>query len=336
VATVASKNPTLADVARRLNPQGKVDKIVELMAATNQILDDAVFIEGNMEVGHKSTIRTGLPTATWRKLNYGVAQSKSTTAAVVDTCGMLEAYAEIDKDLAEFNGNTNDFRLSEERAFIEAMNQGVASTLFYGDTATNPERFLGLSARYAKLSTDKTKIGYNVIDGGGTGDDNTSIWVVCWGEETCHCFYPKGSVAGLQHRDLGEVTLLDAAGNPYQGFRSHYQWKVGLALRDWRFVVRIANVDVSDLATAGSGTDTAANVIRLLVKAVHRIPAPGMGRMAIYCNTDVSTALDIQAMNKTNAALTYNEIEGRPITRFRGAPIRQCDAILNTEAQITA
>jgi hypothetical protein len=47
------------------------------------------------------------------QLNYGVASSKSRTAQVTDSCGMLEAYAEIDKALADLNGNSAAFRLSE-------------------------------------------------------------------------------------------------------------------------------------------------------------------------------------------------------------------------------
>ena len=49
---------------------------------------------------------------------------------VTDSIGMLETYAEVDKSLADLNGNTDEFRLSEDRAFIEAMNQAMAQTLF--------------------------------------------------------------------------------------------------------------------------------------------------------------------------------------------------------------
>ena len=60
-------------------------------------------VEGNLETGNKTTVRTGLPTPTWRKLYGGIQPAKSTTAQVQDSCGMLEAYAEIDKALADLD-----------------------------------------------------------------------------------------------------------------------------------------------------------------------------------------------------------------------------------------
>lgn len=180
---------TLADWGKRVDPNGKVDKIIELLSQTNPILQDMPFVEGNLPTGHRTTIRSGLPSATWRLLNYGVQPSKSTTVQVTDSIGMLETYAEVDKSLADLNGNTAEFRLSEDRAFIEAMNQAMAQTLFYGDSSVNPQQFMGLSSRYSSLSAGNAQ---NIIDAGGTGTDNTSIWLVVWGETPCMASSRKG------------------------------------------------------------------------------------------------------------------------------------------------
>ena len=48
-----------------------------------------LWMQCNDGAGHKTTVRTGLPTATWRLLNYGVVKSKSTTAQVRDSTGMV-------------------------------------------------------------------------------------------------------------------------------------------------------------------------------------------------------------------------------------------------------
>lgn len=317
---------TLADWGKRVDPNGKVDKIIELLGQTNPILQDMPFVEGNLPTGHRTTIRTGLPAATWRLLNYGVPQGKSTTAQVTDTVGMLETYAEVDKSLADLNGNTAEFRLSEDRAFIEGMNQQMAQTLFYGDTSVNPQQFMGLSSRYSSKSAGN---GQNIIDAGGTGTDNTSIWLVVWGENTVHGIFPKGQKAGLQHQDLGEQTLIDANGGKYQGYRTHYKWDNGLALRDWRYVVRIANIDVSDLS-GGS----AANIVKLMVAALHRIPNRGMGKPVFYMNRTIAQALDLQSLDKASLALSVKETEGEFWTTFRGIPIRETDAILETESRV--
>ncbi|EFD5358728.1 TPA: major capsid protein [Escherichia coli] len=317
---------TLADWGKRVDPNGKVDKIIELLGQTNPILQDMPFVEGNLPTGHRTTIRTGLPAATWRLLNYGVPQGKSTTAQVTDTVGMLETYAEVDKSLADLNGNTAEFRLSEDRAFIEGMNQQMAQTLFYGDTSVNPQQFMGLSSRYSSKSAGN---GQNIIDAGGTGTDNTSIWLVVWGENTVHGIFPKGQKAGLQHQDLGEQTLIDANGGKYQGYRTHYKWDNGLALRDWRYVVRIANIDVSDLS-GGS----AANIVKLMVAALHRIPNRGMGKPVFYMNRTIAQALDLQSLDKASLALSVKETEGEFWITFRGIPIRETDAILETESRV--
>lgn len=318
---------TLADWGKRIDPNGKVDKIIELLSQTNPILLDMMIMESNSPTGHKTTVRTGLPDATWRLLNYGVPNSKSTTAQVTDTMGMLETYAEIDKSLADLNCNTAEFRLSEDRAFLEAMNQKMAQTLFYGDTSVNPQQFMGLASRYSSKSAGN---GQNIIDAGGTGTDNTSIWLVVWGENTVHGIFPKGQKAGLQMQDLGEQTLRDSAGGQYQGYRTHYKWDNGLTLRDWRYVVRIANIDVSDLSVPAS----AANIVTQMVKALHRVPNLKMGRAAFYMNRTVAQALDLQSLDKASLALSVKETEGEWWTTFRGIPIRETDAILETEARV--
>jgi hypothetical protein len=329
MATLSTNNPTLADLAKRTDPDGKIDSIVELLSETNEVLEDMTFLEGNLPTGHRTTIRSGLPSATWRKLNYGVQPSKSTTVQVTDSCGMLEAYAEVDKALADLNGNTAAFRISEDRAFLESMNQTMASTLFYGDTGTDPEKFMGLAPRYSSTSAES---GDNIILGGGAGSDNTSIWLVVWGPNTCHGIVPKGSTAGLQHTDLGQVTLDDAAGGRYEGYRTHYKFDVGLTLRDWRYAVRIANVDVSDLTkNAASGAD----LIDLMVQAVEKVPNLGLGRPVFYGNRTVSSFLRRQITNKSNVQLNMEEVAGSRVMTFDGIPFRRNDAILNTEATIS-
>ena len=321
-------NPTLMDFARRQGENDKIAKIIELLNETNEILEDMVVIEGNLQTGHMTTVRTGLPSATWRMLNYGVQPSKSQTKQVTDSCGMLEAYAEVDKDLANLNGNKAEFRLSEDRAFLEAMNQSMASTTFYGDTTTHPERFVGLAPRYDDTSAANSD---NIINGGGTGSDNTSIWLVVWGENTCHGIYPKGSKAGFSHQDLGEVTLEDAANGKYQGYRTHYKWDLGLTLRDWRYVVRIANIDVSAMIAASG----AADLTKLMINATELIPNLGMGKAAFYCNKTVRTYLRHQILAKSNVNLTYENVAGKRIVAFDGIPVRRNDQILLTEATVS-
>ncbi|HEX7386248.1 MAG TPA: hypothetical protein VF285_03095 [Castellaniella sp.] len=328
MSTLSTRNPTLADLASRMTPDGKVDpQIVEILNETNEVLTEMTMVEANGTTEHKTTVRSGLPAGTWRKLNYGVPPEKSRSVQVKDAMGMLETYAQVDKTLADINGNTAAFRLSEDQAFIEGMNQNMATTLFYGDSSTDPEKFMGLSPRYSDLGAQN---GRNIVDGGGKGSDNTSVWLAVWGPNTVHGIYPKGSQGGLQNRDLGETTLIDDAGGLYQGYRTHYKWDLGLSLRDWRYVVRIANIDVSDL-----GGSTPADILKLMVRALHRIPNLRLGRPAFYMNRTIAEALDIESLNKTTLALKTQELEGQFWETLRGVPIRTTDALLNTEATVS-
>ncbi len=333
MATLTNNVATLADWAKRLDPDGKVPTIIELLNQTNEILDDMLFMEGNLPTGHRTTVRTGLPSVAWRLLNGGVTPSKSTTAQLDEACGMLEAYAEIDKDLAELNGNTAEYRLSEAQAFIEAMNQEMASTLFYGNSGLAAEEFTGLAPRYSSLTAAN---GQNIINAGGIGADNSSIWLIVWGGNTVHGIFPKASKAGIIHEDLGLVTVETAngiGGARMRAYRDHWQWKTGVALRDWRFAVRIANIDISSLIADETGATV--KLITYMLKAIHRIPSLKMGRPAFYVNRTVAEMLDIQASNKSNVYLTPGKEEGQPKVSLRGIPIRTCDALLETEAQVT-
>ena len=332
MAIYGTNLPTLLDWSRRLDPKGKIDTVVNLLAETNQILEDMVWVEGNLPTGHQTTVTTGLPEPTWRTLYGGVQPSKGTTKQVVDTCGMLEARPQIDIDLAKLNGNSAEWRLSEERMHIEGMNQAMASTLFYGDTRDTPERFMGLHPRFSDKSAED---GGQIVDAGGEGTDNTSIWLVTWGPNTVHGIFPKGSKAGLQITDNGKQTVTDPVNNGrYDVLESHYKWDCGLSVRDWRYVVRIANIDVSALTTFNSAADSAANLIRLLIEAVEIPPEVNLGRPAIYCNKKVRTWLRIMMTEKDNVHLSIDEVAGKKVLTFDGIPVRRCDKILNTESRI--
>lgn len=260
------------------------------------MLDDLTFVEGNLPTGHRTTIRTGLPTPTWRKLYGGVQPTKSTTVQVTDSCGMLEAYAEVDKALADLNGNTAAFRLSEDAAHIEAMGQEMASTLFYGNEGTEPEAFTGLAPRYNSKSAQNAD---NIIDAGGTGSDNTSIWLCVWGPQTGFGIYCEGSTAGLQMTDKGQVTVenVDGNGGRMEAYRTHYRWDAGLTIRDWRYFVRIANINVSDLDTVANTK----NLINWMIQASEHFPELGKGRAAFYMNRRLREKLRLGILEKSRA-----------------------------------
>lgn len=333
MATIGNTNLTLMDWARRIDANGKIQRITEMMNTVNEVLDDLVFVEGNSTTGHKTTLRTGLPTVAWRQINKGVQPSKSQTKQQLFTAGVIEGLGRVDEELVNIAGDKAAFRLSENAPFIEAIAQTMATTLFYGNVETNPERFTGLSPYFSASTADS---GANVILGGGSSA-LTSLWLVVWGDNTIHAFFPKGTKAGIEHNDKGLQLVSDAEtpAGQYYAYMDQYKDRMGLCVRDWRFAVRICNIDITALATAGDTSDTSANLIKFMIQAMNKIPSLRLGRAAWYCNKEVKTALDIKAYNKSNVNLTIQSIEnGAPITRFMGIPIRRCDAILNAETVV--
>ncbi len=334
MVTLSINNPTLLDLAKATDPDGKIASIVEILNETNEVLADMSWVEGNLPTGHRSSIRTGLPTPTWRKLYGGVQPNKATNVQVTDNTGMLEAYAEVDKALADLNGNTAAFRLSEDRAHIEGMNQEISETLFYGNEGTEPEAFTGFSPRYNSLTSANAD---NFIDTGANSGDGASIWLVVWGPNTVHGIVPKGSSAGLQMNDKGLVTIEDASGGSDTGrmeaYRTHYRWDAGLTLKDWRYVVRIANIDKSaTLAANSSGPDLPA----LMFEAMELIPNLNMGRPVFYMNRYLRTRLRQQlASDIASSTLTVDQTGGIRTSLFQEIPVRRCDALAADEADIT-
>lgn len=340
MATVGNTYLTLSDMFKQRDGDGQVvSDIIELLSETNPILQDMIVAECNNGTHNLTTVRTGLPSGTWRKLYQGVQPQKSSNKQVTDTTGNLQARSEIDSKLVQLSKNAGQFRLNEATAFLEGMNQDMASTLFYGDTGVNPERFMGLSARFntyrASPNRPAEDTSDQVVHGGGTGADNTSVWMVVWGERTVHGLYPEGTMAGLQRKDLGEIDADDPDGGKYRAMAEMFDWDLGMTVRDFRYVVRIANIDTSALI---AGTVDIYSLMRQGYYRLYQRMVTG-GRAAIYCNRDVLEALDAGSTPTTSTSSSFvrlspMEVDGREVMAYRGMPVRECDAILNTEAVV--
>lgn len=346
MATVGIINPSLADVLSRTDPNGNISTIIEVAEKSNPILQDGIYTECNDGSKHQTVIRTGIPEPAFRRYNQGVQPSKSTTVPVVDTTGMIEDYTEVDKALADLSGNASNFRASEAAAKMQGFNNFVAHNMFYGDTKVTPEGFMGLDARFNDANADSAR---QIVDAGGTGSDNGSIWFITWGPRGCQLLYPKGSAVGFQHNDKGETTKQEGSGSSrklQEIYLDHMKWDIGLTVGDWRSCARVANIDISDLTADGA---TGAKLLDLMIKAYHKIDTATrvgidmqtgelvQGKTCIYVPETVYTYLDLQATNKKNVQLKHVEAKDgtEEVTMFRGMPIRKVDALKETEAQIT-
>ena len=337
MATLNLLYKTLADHAKLKAPDGSELIIAEILEQSTPLIEGMPMIEGNMVTGHKVAIRTELPAASWVRYYEGTPSAKGKRQVITFTAGRLRSKFEEDADLLKLNGDENISLMDSAKEHLAGMGQDLEDEFIYG-TKADPEKIVGLAATYDHLSTSETDAGYNVLSGGGVGADNTSIWLIYWGSRNIHGIFPKGSKAGIEKVDYGkELIPAPDGGGDYEARRMMFKVDAGLAIPDWRSVVRIANIDVSELADAGESTYDGAALINLLTRAIHkpRAQVMNMGKPVIYANSTVMTALDLIANNKTTLAIKSSDnVEGKAKISFRNIPIHRADRIINTEAVV--
>ena len=338
MAEINSNNPTLLDLARAKDPDGNPAQIIEMLNQRVDVLQDVTFMEGNLDTGHRTTIRAGLPTPTFTGLYERVQPTKGTLVQVEDTAAILEDYSEIAANLVDIDNNREAYRLGEDAAHMEGFYQKFANSLFYSDEDVSPKEFTGLAPRYNSLSADNAE---NIIDAGGTGSDNRSIWLVVWGPQTCHGIVPKGFSEGIQMEDKGKVTS-ETSDGMMEVYRTYMRMAGGLTLKDWRYVVRIANIDAS-LLSANSGKYTPGtgfangcpDIHDLMFQAMSQVPSLAAGRPVFYMDRLCETSLGRQASAKSESStLTAENAGGQFIRRYHSVPIRRVDALASDEARI--
>lgn len=329
MGVLGSNFKTLLEVAKETDANGKLPTVIELLHEENEILDDISWVECNSADAHKTPIRTGIPTPIFRKMYQGVPPTKGTTAVIQDTCAMMEARSEIDKDLADLNGNASAFRLREDMAHLEGMSQAFANCLFYGSEVKRPETFTGFAPRFSDATAENGK---NILCDyqSASGNTNTSIWLVVWDALTVHGLYPKGTKAGFSHEDLGVIDAFDENNNRYRAYASRYTWKPGLCVRDWRYVVRI----IFDTKTLSADRSTGIDICQSMEIAMERIKSLTKGRAAWYMNKTSREMLRLQLKDNAKYQLTRETVAGKKVTMYGGIPVRTCEAILNNEAKV--
>jgi hypothetical protein len=349
-ATGASNVYDLISWAKLRNPDnGHVDMIAELLNQSNEQVQDAVILEGNQPLGHRITQRTGLPTTYTRQINSPVQVSRGQTAQIEEGLSIFETWAEYDQEILELWGEQGTFLYHQSLAYYESITEAFSKSFIYGDPSVDPTQFLGLAARYSTVNSANANNAVNVVDGGGTSNVNTSMYLVTWAPYAFHLFFPKGSAAGIMHRVKEDQTIQGSTGVGGTRMWAHQEswtWKVGAALWDWRWCGRLANIDTTNLKNQLGATDLTEGMIDLLYR-MPSIATPASttgnptssiaipGKQVFYCNRTVRAALHKQMLNKTSNQLSMIDWFGHKVMSFMGIPIRNCDQILNTEAQVT-
>lgn len=324
----------LVDVYQRQPAKQGMIPFINMLSYAQPVLQDAIVMACNKGSENVTSLLTGLPTGSWGALYQGVAKSKSNRIQVTDTTGFYESMAGVDTRLADYSNNLQQLRHEEALTHIESMSQEMTSRIWYANSAVNPEQFTGFAPRFNSLSDVQSS---QIVNGNGVAvAGSTSIWFITWGNTQSSLLYPANSMAGLKRTDHGKNIVQDANGNDYFQFMESFKWDMGVSVRDWRYVVRIANIDIAGLQ---AGT---VDVYDLLQKAYYKHFGrfKKMGNTFIYCNTEVKQALDNQAVNKGGGDKYIRlrpgkDIQGEEVDMYRGYAVRECPSILNTEGLVT-
>jgi len=331
MATLGTNALQIHDIVRRTGPNGEFVPIAELLGEINTLATDSTWFEGELPAGHMNTVRTALPTFATRQPNGTTAPSKSVTAQTLEAAECIEGWLDADEMVINYGGDIAAKIASEMPAFAESAMQTITDRMISGNGATTVGQVNGLAVRYN--STSGTN-GRNVINGGALGGqtDCMSIYLLEHGQGKFAMWYPKGSSGGLSVKDWG-LRPVTTSSNLAVKYQVQWKWNFGLAVDDWRSVVRIANIDKS-LLIAGTGADLPFR----MNQATHCLPrGTGMGRKAFYMNRTTYLYLDDQARNDVQAGgqLRSDFVEGKEITTWRGIPVNILDALTESETAIS-
>lgn len=336
---------TLLDVVSGKNPDGSSARIAEVLQHSNAIMDDMSWIEGNLETGHRTHVRTATAKSTYRRFNEGILPSKGATRAKDETAALQESRQSVDRALAIKSGNPADYRWKQGIPHIQGMHNDFMDVLMYGNEYADDKVFTGFMPRFNELANEQ------VIDAGGTGTNLRSILLVGWSENTVTGIVPKNGHQGLQHLDTTANKALAEDGYPvgdevedgitpgatYMAYSDRWVWEQGLAIPDPRYVVRIANIDL-DTLSLDPEADGGAYIEDLMIQAEERFgagsdPLAGVNA-SFYAPREIATWSRRQAAFAKRTNLAWGEIGGRRITQFGEIPLRRVDAMNVDEAQV--
>jgi hypothetical protein len=322
----------LSDVAKITLNNGKLAKAYDVIAERNPIVDDMPMVPSNDGETYKSTEVTGYPVTYYRMLNQGIPVSTDNEKMIRNSFAQLANAYQVDRKLVTGTQATIDqFMARKDMRYMRSLMDSLATTLIYGDSATDTDKFTGIEARLSVPSTNFKEAGYNLIAGDGAGSDNTSIIGVSWGED-CFGFYPPSGQAGLQISRDRDIWLRDSGGtNEYKGHKNAYEMDAGLVVADWHNIVRACNIDVSNLTFNGA---TGSNLSDLFTRLEIRL-MDTMGTPVFYVNKTIYSFLVRQIKEKVGGNLGYSEVKGKQVLDWNGIPIKLLTVILNTEATVS-
>jgi len=264
-------------------------------------------------------LRTGRPTADFRKLNAGIPASKSTFEQKMVQCFVLSGRVEVDKAVAEaFPGGESAWEAIETAGTMSAAFASVGAAMYYGQNASfgKANGFPGLIDL-----VDSTM----VVDAGGTTDNTaTSCYLARFG--TRDLSLVGGNDRLFKLSAFRDETIYDANSNPLPGRVADLMSWIGLQNVSKYNVARIKKLTDD----SGKGLTDA-----LIADAIAKFP---MGRQPTHIMLNKRARRQLQKSRSVTIftgaggkATSSTEKEAPIPTEAFGLPIVCTDSILDIE-----
>lgn len=337
---------TYADFVKGLDPKGNfTHRIVELVAKKVEMLDDMTVIEANDGSALQTTVRTETPKAVWTTYYGGIPSNKGSKAKTKVSSGRMGTKITVDKALYDESKDKDAVLEDEIRANITGMKNDMATAIVYGRVSDNPLGINGLFKHYNEYGSetaDDTESAHYVFNALGITGNSTnksklgSIALVGWSPNTITAFHPEGhSTGGIEKSDKRVVDLPDpekGGDATYEAYLQYLYWKLGLAVRDYRYGGRICNIQRDLMLTKGyEGA-----YVELIDRMSQRVLDDDV-KQAFYMDKLMWEKVCTLYSRLTRAnAFSFHQIEGRKEKRLFGIPVRIMDPMKANEAEVPA
>lgn len=338
---------TYPDMLKGLDPKGKFDhRVINLAVRANEMLDDITVVEANNGSALETTFRTEVPKPVWTQYYGGVPSNKGSKAKLKVASGRMATKITVDKKMYDDAADKDAVVYDEVMGAQAGMRMAMGDMLVYGRLADNPLGFNGLMKHYDAIgaeTVDDSRSEHYVFDAfGKAGGDKASsedrlgsMLLVGWSPNTITCFHPQGhKQGGIEITPKRVVDILDpdkGGDATYEAYLQYLYWSLGLAVRDFRYGGRIANIQRDDML---NGKDKGLGYIELIDRLSTRVLDDGVKQAWYMDKLMFEKVRTLFSRLTRDNAITFSQVEGRKEKKLFGIPVRIQECMKVNEARV--
>ena len=312
---------SLIDIARRFE-DGRLLPVVNALSQINECVEDFLLVEAKYPTGDTYQYETALAEGQWAAYGVGTHAERSDQDENYESIGSLTGLSRLNFRTARASGDVSALRNQEDMRYIKGMSHTIIGTVFYGHEAVNPAQFTGLTPRYNDLDIE------TVFGQGGSGNTNSSLWLVNWDPTDGVCLmYPKGRAdKGISIYNMGEGVATDYKnGGEYMVYRTFFEFEWGMMVKREDMVARISNI-----ATSGNSNTFDFNTVIDALVALYQ-----KRNHVMYCNRKLLGQIEKYVFAEDNVWRTDTNAFGQEVRSMRGHTLKLVEQLLGTESAVT-